>query len=228
MWQISEAIDGMAEACLALGLPVVGGNVSLYNQTGGRNIDPTPVVGVLGIVEALERRPPGARLVDGARLVVIGEEVDDLSGSRWAWSQGHRDGAPPALDLGRHRAVTDLVRSLVADGLLVGVHDAADGLGVAIAEMAARSGIGAVVEIEGAGHRWLFAESASRAVVAAVGGRADDVLRAAQAAEVPAQAIGTAGGDRLVLPGGVDLAVGDVVHAWRSIIPTAMATGATH
>jgi phosphoribosylformylglycinamidine synthase len=227
MWQISEAIDGMAEACLALGLPVVGGNVSLYNQTGGRNIDPTPVVGVLGIVEALERRPPGARLVDGARLVVIGEEVDDLSGSRWAWSQGRRDGAPPALDLGRHRAVTDLVRRLVADGLLAGVHDAADGLGVTIAEMAARSGIGAVVEVEG-GHRWLFAESASRAVVAAVGGRADDVLRAAQAAEVPAQAIGTAGGDRLVLPGGVDLAVGDVVNAWRSTIPTAMAAGATH
>jgi phosphoribosylformylglycinamidine synthase subunit PurL len=228
MWQISEAVDGMAEACRALGIPVVGGNVSLYNETSGRSIDPSPVVGVLGVVDELDRRPPGARLVDGAALVVVGPEATDLSGSRWAWERGHSDGPPPALDLARHAVVADLVRRLVADGLLAGVHDAADGLGVAVAEMVARSGVGATVEVPGAGHRWLFAESASRAVLAAVGDRVDDVLRAAQALDVPAQVVGTAGGDRLVLPGGVDVTVSELTASWRDRLPSAMGAGATH
>jgi phosphoribosylformylglycinamidine synthase subunit PurL len=186
------------------------------------------VVGVLGIVDELDRRPPGARLADGAGLVVVGPEATDLSGSRWAWEQGHRDGPPPALDLARHAVVADLVRRLVADGLLAGVHDAADGLGVAIAEMAARSGVGATVELPGADHRWLFAESASRAVLVALGDRVDDVLRAAQALDVPARIVGVAGGDRLVLPGGVDVAVADVTASWRDLLPSAMGAGATH
>src|SRR5436309_2080732 len=83
MWQLSEAVDGMGEACRALSIPVVGGNVSFYNESRGRDIDPTPVVAVVGIIESLDRRPPGAVLVAGGRLVMLGEPSTALGGSRW-------------------------------------------------------------------------------------------------------------------------------------------------
>jgi phosphoribosylformylglycinamidine (FGAM) synthase-like enzyme len=148
MWQLSEAVDGMREACLALGVPVVGGNVSLYNESGGADIQPTPVIGLLGLVEHLDRRPPGAGLVDGGDVVLFGPPATTgLAGSRWAWeAHGHLGGVVPPLDAATHMAVAELVRGLVSDGLLAGVHDVADGgLGLALAEMAVRSGVGASV-----------------------------------------------------------------------------------
>jgi phosphoribosylformylglycinamidine synthase II len=228
MWQLSEAIDGMAEACRVFSMPVVGGNVSLYNESLGRNIDPSPVVGVLGVVDRLDRRPPGVRLVEGGTLLALGPEVRSLSGSRWAWERGHRTGAVPALDLAQHLAVTDLVRHLVVEGLVAGVHDAADGLGVALAEMAVRSGRGFRVSTNGADHSWLFAESASRVVVCVTSGAADHVIRAAQSAHVPVTTLGRAGGDRLVVDGLLDVSVTDAVRAWKSHLPDAMEAGATH
>ena len=92
MWQLSEAIDGMGEACRALHLPVVGGNVSLYNESRGRDIDPTPIVGVVGMVDRLQVPPPGVGLVAGTRIVVLGPDPSTLSGSRWAWRRGHTPG----------------------------------------------------------------------------------------------------------------------------------------
>src|SRR5262245_1419233 len=137
MWQLSESVDGMGEACRALGLPVVGGNVSLYNESRGRDIDPTPVVAAVGMIDKLMQPPPGLGLVAGARVFVVGDEPSTLSGSRWAWARGHRAGSPPALDLARHRAACRLVRELVIDGLVLAVHDTADGgLGPALAGMA--------------------------------------------------------------------------------------------
>src|SRR5205823_39460 len=100
MWQLSEAVDGMAEACRALSIPVVGGNVSLYNESRGRDIDPTPIVGVLGVIDRLERRPPGVRLVENGRLVLLGETVPSLAGSLWAARRhGFRGGRLAPLDL---------------------------------------------------------------------------------------------------------------------------------
>ena len=177
MWQLVEAIDGMGEACRALGIPVVGGNVSLYNESQGQDIDPTPVVGLVGLVDRLDRRPPGVRLVEGGTIVALGPEARSLSGSRWAWERGVQGGPGLELDLEVHAAVAALVRGLVAEGLLAGVHDTADGLGVALAEMAVRSGKGFRVQAKGADHGWLFAESASRVVACVTNGHAEDVVR---------------------------------------------------
>jgi phosphoribosylformylglycinamidine synthase II len=234
MWQLSEAIDGMAEACRALSVPVVGGNVSLYNESRGRDIDPTPVVGMVGMIDRLVSPPPGAGLVEGTRLVVLGAGPDTLSGSRWAWRQGHKAGSPPALDLAAHRVVCDLVRDLVADGLVLGVKDTADGgLGVALAEMAAASGVGAVVRApEGADHRWVYGETPSRFVLAVDPAAVAEVHRRHTAAGVAAAVVGEAGGDRLAIEGlaggaNVDAPVADVVAAWRGTLPALLGHGTT-
>jgi phosphoribosylformylglycinamidine synthase subunit PurL len=208
----------------------VGGNVSLYNESRGRDIDPTPVVAVVGVIDQLEQVPPGPALVEGGALVLLGADTRSLSGSRWAWERGHRRGAPPELDLVAHRRVCDLVRRTVSDGLAEGVHDTADGLGVALSEMAVGSGVGFAVEDERSSldHAWLFAESPSRVVVCTAADRSAELLRSAEEAGVPARVIGRAGGDRLVVPGLVDVTVADAVAAWREHVPAAMAAGATH
>ena len=227
MWQLSEAIDGMAEACRALGLPVVGGNVSLYNESRGRDIDPTPVVGVLGIVERLERRPPGVGLVENGRLLLLGRTEANLGGSRWALeAHGHRGGVLPELDLDAHAGLLVFVRTIVAEGLVAGIHDVSDGgLGVALAEMAVRSQVGfRVAGIEG--HAALFAESPSRVVVCAQPDGAQDVYRRAGAAGVPASFLGGSGGDRLVVQGLVDVGLAEATAAWRDAIPRALAPSA--
>ena len=229
MWQFSEAIDGMAEACRALRVPVIGGNVSLYNESRGTDIDPTPVVAVVGVVERLERRPPGLTLVDGARLIVLGAEHGELSGSRWAWDRGHRRGTPPSLDLGAHAVVCELVRSLVDEGLVEGVHDCADGgIGVALAEMAVRSQVGfTVTPPAGADHVWLFAESPSRFVLCVATDAVGEIHRRHVDAGVAAAMLGAAGGARLVVEGLVDVALTDATARWRGRLPVALGAGTT-
>ena len=222
MWQLSEAIDGMAEASLALGLPVVGGNVSLYNESRGRDIDPTPVIGVVGLIERLDRRPPGVALVKGGQLLLLGQTAPTLGGSLWALkAHGNRGGTLPPLDLVLHARLVDLVRALVADGVVAGVHDVSDGgVGVALAEMAVRSGVGfRAGGIDG--HVALFSESPSRVVVCAQGFD-EEVLRRARAAGVSASVLGTAGGERLVVDGLVDVGLGEAEAAWHHAIPDAL------
>ena len=159
---------------------------------------------------------------------MLGAGPDTLSGSRWAWRQGHKAGAPPALDLAAHRAVCDLVRDLVADGLVLGVKDTADGgLGVALAEMVAASGVGAIVRApEGADHRWVFGETPSRFVLAVDPAAVAEVHRRHTAAGVAAALVGEAGGDRLAIEGlaggaNVDAPVERVVAAlaWCAAVP---------
>ncbi len=228
MWQLSEAIDGMGDACRALGIPVVGGNVSLYNESRGENIDPTPVVGMLGLVDDLRERPPGVRLVAEGTVVALGPDARSLSGSRWAWEQGHTGGLAPELDLAVHGALAELVRALVAQGSLAGVHDAAEGLGVALAEMVVRSGVGCAVRPAEPDHAWLFAESASRVVACVLDAHLEAVEAAAAAAGVPVSVLGRAGGDRLQIEGLVDLSVAEATAAWRGRLPDAIGAGATH
>ncbi|MHB1536233.1 MAG: phosphoribosylformylglycinamidine synthase subunit PurL, partial [Acidimicrobiales bacterium] len=120
MWQLSEAIDGMAEACRALRLPVIGGNVSLYNESRGRDIDPTPVIGTLGLVDRLDRPPPGVALVAGSRVLLLGDALAvSLAGSLWAAERhGHRGGELPPIDWEGHARLLELVSGLVADGMV--------------------------------------------------------------------------------------------------------------
>jgi phosphoribosylformylglycinamidine synthase len=224
MWQLSEAVDGMAEACRALGIPVIGGNVSLYNESRGRDIDPTPVVGVLGLIDVLDKRPPSVALVEDGRLLLLGETVPELGGSLWALrAHGHRGGTLPPLDLAAHARLLDFVRGVATEGLAAGIHDVSEGgLGVALAEMAMRSQVGFRVDgIEG--HAALFAESPSRVVVCVAPDQAQEVFRRAGEAGVPASFLGGAGGDRLVVEGLVDVSLDEATTAWQQAIPKALA-----
>jgi phosphoribosylformylglycinamidine synthase II len=249
MWQLSEAIDGMAEACLALGLPVVGGNVSLYNESRGRDIDPTPVVGTLGLVDELHRRPPGVGLVEGQRIVLVHpapaaglEQADgdapagadtSLAGSRWAVERhGHRNGRLPRLDLPAHQRLVALVTSLVADGvrgsgadLLGGIHDVSEGgLGVALAEMGLRSRTG--FRVQGvADHVALFSEGPSRVLLSVDGADLDALTARVTAAGLVLTELGDAGGDRFVVDGLVDLDLQRVAIASEGVLPAALGLG---
>jgi phosphoribosylformylglycinamidine synthase len=232
MWQLSESIDGMAEACRALELPVIGGNVSLYNATGGVDIDPTPVVAVLGIIDRLERPPPGAVFTPGASVVVLGatdpSTHPSLGGSRWAVERhGRPKGTLPTLDLDGHRRLLTLVAALVngdsedaSAPLVRGVHDVSGGgLALALAECAVRSGVGCVVTGVRS-YADLFSESPSRVVLCT--DRPDEVTARADAAGVAAGVIGTAGGDRVVVEGLLDLPVDKATEAWRTALPKAL------
>lgn len=225
MWQLSEAIDGMAEACAAFDTPVIGGNVSLYNESQGSDIDPTPVVGMLGVVDTLDRRPPGVGLVDGGRLLLLGVTQPELSGSRWARARGHVGGRLPALDTDLHLKVADVTRRLVASGLLAGVHDVSGGgLGVALAEMAVRSGIGVnAARIADAAE--LFSESPSRVVVCVDAAHVTAIENVCNDAGVPVARIGVAGGDRITVKDLLDLPLADAIAAWNDTIPAALGAG---
>ncbi len=229
MWQLSEAIDGMSEACLALGVPVVGGNVSLYNESRGRDIDPTPVVGMLGLVDQLRRRPPGMGLVEGQRIVLVQVPggVPSLGGSRWAVERrGHRNGRLPALDLDGHRRLVDFVVDLVGGetgaGRPGGLHDVSGGgLGVTLAEMVVRSGVGATVNGV-ADHVALFGESPSRVLVSVDAAAVEALRTGAGAAGLEVVELGVAGGDRLHVDGLVDVDVDRLTRGWRQVLPEAL------
>jgi phosphoribosylformylglycinamidine synthase subunit PurL len=221
MWQLSEAIDGMAEACLALGVPVVGGNVSLYNESRGADIDPTPVVGALGLVDSLTAPPPGIALVAGQRIFGIGPDAVSLGGSRWAVQcRAHRGGGLASLDLDLHARLLPLVAGLVNDALVGGIHDVSEGgIAVALAEMACRSGVGCRVGLSGSGgHRDLFGEGPSRVVVSVEAANIEELLQRCAAADVPLTDLGTAGGDRVVIEGLVDLSVEDLRAAATGVL----------
>ncbi len=234
MWQLSEAVDGMAEACLALDIPVVGGNVSLYNESRGADIEPTPVVGTLGLRAELHRPPPGIGLGAGSSVVLLAPETaraagsgttvaPTLGGSLWASSlRGHGDGPLAPIDLAVHARLCTLVADLVTAEVVDGVHDVSDGgVGVAVAEMAVRSGVG--FRLDGiAGHVELFGEAPSRVVASVPAGRLGEVRSAAAAAGVACRQLGDAGGDRLVVAGLVDVGLAEATAAWREALPRAL------
>ena len=217
MWQFSEAVDGMAEACDAFGIPVVGGNVSLYNESNGHNIDPTPVIGLLGVIDSLTRIPPGLAWRDGDRVIVLGSGGAELSGSLWAAAKaGHKRGRLPDLDYEQHRRVAGLVSGLVADDRLSAVHDVSSGgLGVALAEMAAVSGVGFLgARIHN--HAELFGEAPSRVVVAVDPELLPEVEAEAAATGVSVARVGLATGDRFAIKGLLDLEMSAIADRWRS------------
>jgi phosphoribosylformylglycinamidine synthase len=233
MWQLSECIDGMADACRALSLPVIGGNVSLYNESGGADIDPTPVLGVLGLVDELQASPPGTTWAEGDAVVLLGtRSAPDgsfpLEGTRWATEcRDHRTGSVPAVDFAAHRATCEFVATLVAaqvagsgDDLIHAVHDvSAGGLAVAAAEMAAQSAVGCVLEVAG-GPAELFTELPSRFLIAT--SRPDELTARAASAGVIASVLGRAEGDRLSLGDQVDLPLTAVRTAFEGNLTRAL------
>ncbi len=227
MWQLSEAIDGLAEACRGFGLPVVGGNVSLYNESLGANIDPTPVIGLLGVVDALTSVPPGLAWNEGDRIMVLGEPSRDLTGSIWAKNQGFEGGTLPTLDLAAVSSVADLSRLLVERRLVSAVHDVSSGgVGVAIAEMAIAAGVGCrLARIDG--HAGLFSEASGRVVVAVASDDMATVEALAAGAGVVVTRLGLATGDRLMVKNLFDIALTDAIDGWTRKLPDALGAGTT-
>ncbi len=228
MWQFSESVDGLSEALRAFDVPCIGGNVSLYNESRGRDIDPTPIIGVLGVVDSLDRVPPPAALVDGGRLILVGETDPVLDGSLWAARSGHRGrGQLPAVDLDAAVGVADAVRELVTSDLVLGAHDVSQGgLALALAEMAVRGGVGCTVA-RVPDHAALFSESTGRVLLCVEADRARAVLDVLEARGVAHSRIGVAVGDRLVVQGLLDVPLAAATTAWRDQLPDALGGGTT-
>jgi len=174
MWQFSQAVEGLSDACLELGIPVTGGNVSFYNQTGDVPIHPTPVVGVMGIIDDVARRIPSGWQDAGENLYLLGVTANELSGSAWAQVvHDHLGGRPPAVDLAAEKRLAQLLRAAGDQGLISSAHDLSEGgLGQALAEGVMRFGVGArvwlteIMERDGVdAASALFSESTGRVIV---------------------------------------------------------------
>jgi phosphoribosylformylglycinamidine synthase subunit PurL len=223
MWQLIESIRGIREACLALETPVTGGNVSLYNESGGSAIWPTPVIGMVGLLADHRLRVPSAFPRPGLTIYLLGETFAELGGSEFAETiLGVVAGRPPALDLGRERALHRVLAEAAARTVLASAHDCGDGgLAVALAEAAIGGGNGFAVTLttDLPAHVALFSESAARAVVSADPADEDELVRLASEHGVPIVRIGETGGPRALVEGLVDVPVRDLAAAWEGAIP---------
>jgi phosphoribosylformylglycinamidine synthase len=221
MWQLAESVRGLADGCRELGIPVTGGNVSLYNQTGANAIHPTPVIGVLGVHDDVRRRLGAGFGVDGARIVLLGTTRPEFGGSAWAHLlHGHLGGEPPAPDLSAERSLASVVEAAAAAGLLASAHDLSDGgLGIALAESCLRGGRGCTVRLADDPFVELFSESAARAVVSVTPGREAEFAALAESRGVPAREIGTAGGDAYVIDGSFEIALEELRATWTAPLP---------
>jgi phosphoribosylformylglycinamidine synthase len=197
MGQIVRAIDGMAEACRALDFPVVSGNVSLYNETNGAAIPPTPTVGGVGLLTEYSRRADFAGMKAGDTLVLIGSNAGELGASIYLREVlGREDGAPPPVDLALERKTGDFVRGLIQSRTVTVVHDLSDGgLIVAAADMALASNVGVTLDATSPGnaHPFLFGEDQARYLIATADPEA--LLKATAETGLHASVVGQAGGD---------------------------------
>ncbi len=235
MWQFIEAVEGLADACRALEIPITGGNVSLYNETDRRAIYPTPVLGVVGVIEDASRVVARAFRHAGDDLIQLGEDLGELGGSEYLKVlHGLAKGEPPRLDLARERALQRLLVRAAAQGLLQSAHDCSDGgVAVTLAECAFETGgigldvglapprgldpIGAAV---GPSLTALFSESASRVIVSVRPQDRAAVMQMAAEGGVPARHIGRTGGDRLKIDvdgaPAIDMSVADAERIWAT------------
>ncbi len=221
MWQFAEAVRGLADGCAALGVPVTGGNVSFYNQTGTAAVHPTPVIGVLGVHDDVRRRLSIGFGAGGAELVLLGRTEAEFGGSAWAHAlHGHLGGLPPAPDLAAEQRLAGLLAAAASAGLLAAAHDLSDGgLAVALAESCLRGGTGCRVRLPGDPFTALFSESAARAVVAVRPGvfAGFDALRAAHG--VPGVTIGRTGGEDLVVEDCFAIPLAELAEAHAAALP---------
>ena len=234
MWQFAQAVAGIGEACRALDVPITGGNVSLYNETDGKAIYPTPTIGVVGLLEQADRVVSRRFQESGDAILLLGEGHGELGGSEYLKVMHDLvRGLPPALDLQAERALQGLLVSLASERLVRSAHDCSDGgLAVTIAECAFDTvGIGAEVSLEGvqvAGSAAvniaaaLFGESATRVVVSVVPEQVTEALRHAAAAKVPARVIGQTGGSRLRIAVAGDIVIDQSVDEAERVWSTAI------
>jgi len=224
MGQIVRAIDGMAEACAALDFPVVSGNVSLYNETNGVAIPPTPAVGGVGLLQDYGKRAGYNGLREGDVLILVGDSHGELGASLYLREVlGREDGAPPPVDLAAERRNGDFVRGVIHQGLLHAVHDLSDGgLVVAAAEMALASNVGVTLNATSAdnAHPYLFGEDQGRYLLGTPNPEA--VIEAAKAAGVHAIVCGQAGGDAFASRELFSIPLGSLREAHEGWMPAFM------
>ena len=230
MWQFAEAVRGIADACQALGIPVTGGNVSFYNQTGSTAILPTPVVGVLGVLADVTRRVPMGFRTPGDWIYLLGETQEDFDGSEWAHVvHGHLGGRPPQVDLDAERTLAALLADAAFDGLLSSAHDLSEGgLAQALVESALRHGMGAGIQLLTFLDPFivLFAETPGRAVVSVGRDVAESFVGLATGRGVPLRRIGIVGGSALVVSAAYadfTISLDELRAAWSATLPAALA-----
>ncbi|MFL5263586.1 MAG: phosphoribosylformylglycinamidine synthase subunit PurL [Anaeromyxobacteraceae bacterium] len=242
MWQLAEAVRGISDACAALGTPVVSGNVSLYNETEGQGILPTPMIGMVGLVEPVERTCSSAFQRAGDVVAVVGELRGEVGGSEYlAAIHGQEAGRPPALDLAREKAVQAAVRRAVREGLLSSAHDCSEGgLAVALAECCmmappppgggAPPWIGCAVRVPFPSRKdfMLFGEDASRIVVSLAPEHLARLEAIAREAGAPLVRLGAVGGDTLEIQGALSVNVGELARAWRDGLPRVLRRATSH
>lgn len=194
MWQFARAVEGLADACRYLGVPVTGGNVSFYNQTGSTPINPTPVIGVLGVHDDVRRHVNMSFTSDGATLALLGETREEFGGSEWAHVvYGHLGGLPPLVDLAAEAALASVLVQAGREGLLTAAHDLSDGgLSQVLVESCLRGSMGARIMLPGDPFVSLFSESVARAVVAVRPGAESKLAALCEAKGVPVTQIGNA------------------------------------
>ncbi|MCO4055615.1 MAG: phosphoribosylformylglycinamidine synthase subunit PurL [Bosea sp.] len=227
MGQLVGCIRGIGEACVALDFPVVSGNVSLYNETNGQGILPTPTIGGVGVLPDVARHATIAFKAAGEAVILVGDTAGWLGQSIWLRDIcGRAEGAPPPVDLAVERRNGEAVRRLINAGDLTAVHDLSDGgLALALAEMAMSAGIGARIDALPAGlpaHAALFGEDQARYVVTCAPASADRVMKALAAADAPVHLLGRTGGDALLLPGEAPIPVKDLKAAHEGWFPAFM------
>jgi phosphoribosylformylglycinamidine synthase len=237
MWQFAESVRGLADGCLALGIPVTGGNVSFYNQTGAAAIQPTPVVGVLGVLDDVRQRLPSGFGAPGETIMLLGRTAAELGGSLWAHViHGHVGGVPPAVDLDAEQRLAEVLAAAAARGLLSAAHDLSDGgLGLALAECCLRGGsraplpggeggIGCVVTLPAGAEEQdpvaaLFSESSARVIAVLRRGAEADFAELCAAGEMPATRIGRTGGQNLEVTGLFNVPVAELSAVSARTLP---------
>jgi phosphoribosylformylglycinamidine synthase len=235
MWQFQQAVHGLADGCAELGIPVTGGNVSFYNQTGATAILPTPVVGVLGVIDDVRRRTvTGIGHDTGETLLLLGETRDELDGSEWAHVvYGHLGGVPPRVDLAAERLLAEILLAGSRDGMISAAHDLSEGgLAQALVEMCLVGEVGArIVLPEGADpFVALFSESSARAVVAVPRTEELRFTEMCQARNQPLTRIGVVDavdpdGHHLDIQGVARLPLTALRAAWEGALPALFGPG---
>ena len=225
MWQFAEAVRGLADGCATLDVPVTGGNVSFYNSTGPAAIHPTPIVGVLGVLDDVAQRVPMGFARDGDRIILLGDTRAELSGSEWAWTtHGHLGGLPPRVDLAREQLLGSVISAAAKVDHISAAHDLSDGgLAQALVESCLRHGIGARVTLpEGIDpFLYLFSESAGRALVAVPHGHETAFTGLCDERGLPWTMLGVvdSGSGSLELRGEFRVPLDELRQAWSGTLP---------
>jgi phosphoribosylformylglycinamidine synthase len=232
MWQFAKAVEGMAAACVALDIPITGGNVSLYNETDGRAILPTPVLGVVGLIEDADRIVRRAFQAAGDVVIMFGDTREELGGSEYLKVMHDLiRGVPPALDLAGEAALHRVLIEGASSGLVRSAQDCSEGgFAITLAECCIGTGLGADVDVPGvasataafADIATLFGESASRVVVSVSADREAALLALAARERVPARRIGVVGGTRIRVSIGGRLALDEPVSGAEETWTTAI------